>query len=664
MAGPYQATSGDVIALDNPKAGALTLSTSLANYSAVSTDPIRMFARRDAFRTVAEAIASGMAGVPLDFYRTGSDDARSKVQPYEHRVAAALERPVPGLTQTRLVEACQLDLVLHDRYAILLLDQPDGSLQLVRLPGNWISFAVDSLRRITDVLLHNGKGDPLPIPIERVIFDVGYDPNPSGKETRGYSISRTLEAAATELERGAEYRSKLLAGGPRVPMYISRPKDAPKWEKGGRERFEQTLGDYNANSVTGWPLLEDGMEFKATPQTVADDVKYLEAKKAAQIEFAIALHFPPELVGYREGTNSNVAAFREQLYVDVLGTRFKAQREAWNAGLDRAGYLDPGEYVEENVAVRLAGNPILQAQILQTQTGAPIRTVNESRKLFNLPPVAGGDELIVPLNVTRGGLASPTDTGPKQLTLGRTRRLSIEAPASSKARTKAGYDAALETQRERFGRDITRQFTKFAATISKGLGDDSAPRALDAAFDHEAEALALAAVILPHSYALAQTKAHSVLDRWADEDEAAELFDDEVMLPWLTKAAESWGTLAVAGVTASLAAAIASTDWKAAVASVLENLEGPAGDGWATTIGTSSASFGAADAAKALGLDQKTWQWSGSSNGRPEHQAMDGETVGAGELFSNGLRWPGDPTGGADQNAECGCTVEYSRSGA
>jgi hypothetical protein len=35
--------------------------------------------------------------------------------------------------------------------------------------------------------------------------------------------------------------------------------------------------------------------------------------------------------------------------------------------------------------------------------------------------------------------------------------------------------------------------------------------------------------------------------------------------------------------------------------------------------------------------------------------------VGIGELFSNGMRWPGDPAGGAENNANCNCSCEFGR---
>lgn len=671
MAGLFQSTSGDVIALDNPKAGALTLATSLADFEPTSTDPITMFARRDAFRTVAESIAAAMAGVPLDLYRRDEQNGRDKLGEGDHPVATALDEPSPGTTQYRLRESIHLDRILWDRWAVLMLQEESG-LQLVRLPGRWVSFALDGYRRITHVLLTNATtGKKLPIPIDRVIFDVGYDPKPAGDTTAGYPIARTLQASATELERGAAYRAALLAGGPKVPMYVHRPADAPDWNKtGGRATFEQTFRAFSAERAGQVPVLEDGMELKAAPQLDKDAVAYKDTRLAAQIEFAIAMHFPPELVGYRQGNFSNLEQLRQQLYIDTLGNAFAAERQAWNAGLRRAGYIARGvEYVEENVAIRLAGNPELQASILQTQVGAPVRTVNEARRILNLPPIEGGDELIVPLNVVKGGLASPTDTGPKTLAAAPAaardasradlRQLALEAPADAKAAgTPKAYLSRLEKQRNRFARDLRKTLDVHAGRVLKGLGSDSSPGALDDAYDLPRAADELAAVILPHSYALAVTGSLIVLDRYNPDSDG---FDADKMLPWLSKAADSTGLLMATGTFRELALRVVGEDWLGKVTDYLGTLTETSPDLWATTIGTASTSFGQHDAAKASGLGRKTWVHVGGATSRPEHAAMDGETVGIDELFSNGLRWPGDPAGGPEDNAECHCRLEYTR---
>jgi hypothetical protein len=77
---------------------------------------------------------------------------------------------------------------------------------------------------------------------------------------------------------------------------------------------------------------------------------------------------------------------------------------------------------------------------------------------------------------------------------------------------------------------------------------------------------------------------------------------------------------------------------------------------YASSMVTSSANFGAGDAAKASGAALKMWQ-TNSSNPRSSHSAMGGETVPIGEMFSNGMQWPGDSMGGADEVANCQCSM-------
>lgn len=78
----------------------------------------------------------------------------------------------------------------------------------------------------------------------------------------------------------------------------------------------------------------------------------------------------------------------------------------------------------------------------------------------------------------------------------------------------------------------------------------------------------------------------------------------------------------------------------------------------ATSLTTSFANFGAHDGARAAGAAAKRWQVN-SGNPRSSHAAVDGETVPLGQTFSNGLRWPGDRSGGVDENANCQCSLSF-----
>lgn len=76
-----------------------------------------------------------------------------------------------------------------------------------------------------------------------------------------------------------------------------------------------------------------------------------------------------------------------------------------------------------------------------------------------------------------------------------------------------------------------------------------------------------------------------------------------------------------------------------------------------TSVGT-FANFGAQEGAKSGGAGMKVWQVN-SGNPRDEHSAMAGETVPITGTFSNGMRWPGDPAGGAANTANCKCSLAF-----
>lgn len=53
---------------------------------------------------------------------------------------------------------------------------------------------------------------------------------------------------------------------------------------------------------------------------------------------------------------------------------------------------------------------------------------------------------------------------------------------------------------------------------------------------------------------------------------------------------------------------------------------------------------------------EKTWIVA-SSNPRPSHAEVDGETIAFQDPFSNGLFYPGDPNGDPDETAGCTCVL-------
>ena len=132
---------------------------------------------------------------------------------------------------------------------------------------------------------------------------------------------------------------------------------------------------------------------------------------------------------------------------------------------------------------------------------------------------------------------------------------------------------------------------------------------------------------------------------------AAELdsgFVPAFMTAWLTVQARN----AAEGINSSTRDAITGLDDPSPVFEALL-LRGAAE--YARTIVGTVSNFGAHDAAVAAGAKAKTWVSSGS----PRHASMDGQTVPLAQNFSNGMAWPGDPSGGAGQVANCRCSVRF-----
>lgn len=107
-----------------------------------------------------------------------------------------------------------------------------------------------------------------------------------------------------------------------------------------------------------------------------------------------------------------------------------------------------------------------------------------------------------------------------------------------------------------------------------------------------------------------------------------------------------------------LKAAMGAEDTDAAVRLALSIFVGATLDRLATSTVTTSANFGMTTGAQQGGARAKVWV---VNSGRPRsiHAEMSGQTTGLGEAFSNGMQWPGDPAGGAENNANCRCSVDF-----
>ncbi|MFF5473338.1 phage portal protein [Streptomyces achromogenes] len=603
-------------------------------------------------RTVVSFLARNIAQLGLHAFRRVSDTDRERL--VGHPLPQILAAPGARLTRYRLIERLVSDIAIYDTaYWVKVTLDGTGVIGVIPIPPSRMTVEGDNWLQPEKFIVYGSKGE-LELTPDRVVHFHGY--NPLDLRTGSSPIDSLRSLLAEEFEANRA-REQMWRNGGRLTGVLKRPADAPAWAPDAKARFREGWRGY-VQSGQGTPILEDGMEYE---QLAIDPAKaqYIEARKLTREEVAAAYHIPLPMVGILDhATFSNIKEQHQQLYQDTLGPWLTMIQE--EIGLQLIPDLPDSEgvYVEFNLQEKLRGSFEEQAQQLQTAVGAPWLTRNEARGRMNLPQIDGGNDLITPMNVLVGGQASPTDSAPTAAALpkGSGRLMLVKAAGADKPKL-----GSFQQERDAFAEALStwtqRQANRLLAHA--GAKADGPPELLDW-WDggSEGRLAELQSLLAEHGYRLAQLGAWGVLD---DFNPQADGWDPEVMLPWLLAAAETH----------------ASQHEQAGRDAVAAVQDGPA-DGWqdalrnaaavwvtaavkrAVTASTEARGFGSHDAAGATGLTKKIWR-TGGKNPRPSHRAQDGEQVSLDDVFSNGLRWPGDGQGDAKETANCNCRLEYAQ---
>lgn len=597
-----------------------------------------LWATQPTVRTVVDFIARNVAGIPIRAYERLDDTDRQRL--IDHPLARTLDQPQNYVSAFRFWHALLVDWLIYDRWCAMKVPSDDGEMQLQRLPADRCQFESDGLDNVTAVIYYNPKGERVRLDPSQCVFDHGYAPY----GVNGTSPIQTLGDILEENQEAVRYRRQVWKNGARVPAVVTRPADAPEWSDAAKGRFKEDMRNHldGGGKAGGVPILEDGMALSKVDAFTPQDTKDIEGRQLSAVEVAAAYHVPPELLGFRQGNYSNVREYRQQLYRDVLGPLIAAVEQTLNVmlvpDLDTSGRL----YAEFNVDAKLRASFEEQAQILQAAVGAPWLTRNEARGMGNRPAIDGGDELITPLNVTTGGLASPRDT----------------SPPKSAPQVKADFADRPDADRETdaLAGELAGFYDRQSRVVLSRLGaktKDSVPPLADA-WDVDRWDRELTALLVGRLQRLAAAGAFSVLDTYNPESHG---FVVGQMDNYLHAAAATHATEINQTTYQQLADAITADDWKQAVGKVFTTQANDAPNR-AASLATEAINFGGHDAAKASGLSRKRWRVAGREQ-RASHQAINGETVPIHAMFSNGGRWPGDAHLPPWERVNCRCRLEY-----
>lgn len=602
-------------------------------------------------RTCVDFLARNVAQLGLHVFRRVSDTDRVRLT--DHPLARLIARPNSWTTRYRLIEALMGDLGVYFNAYWLKLARDDNQMWLLRVPPQLMTVrgGLAPVEYEIDASIRRQKFSP-----SEVVHFRGYNPESA---TVGLSPLETLRRILAEEHAMGNYRENFWRNSARMYGVVERPLGAPEWRPDSRERFKAEFealyaGDENSGRTA---VLEEGMTWKEASFS-AQESEYFAGRKLTREECARAYHIPLPMVGILDNaTFSNISEQHKNLYQDSLGPWLAMISEEIDLQLSGDFPDADGVYCEFNIREKMEGSFEEQAKSFQALVGRPVMTANEARARMNLPSLGGdADALVTPMNVLIGGQASPQDSAPKHLALeaaeesGDGTHSHKHAVALIKGKIDPMHPELRARHEDKWRRLMENTFRRQRDAV---IGYAGSATPIDVWWDAERWNKELKTDFYVMNVATATAFARRVAEMLEFE------LDEAVMEPWLLENA-GWSAQHINETTkAQIAAVLLDKDPVVSVKNVFEVAIAARAAQIATSKVTTAASFGTQEAAKQGGLKSKTWQVN-SANPRPEHLAMNGETVGIRELFSNGMLWPGDPAGGAENNANCMCSVTFS----
>jgi len=647
-------SSGALEEVQSPAWYSGILRTGVRLYDQFNYDYATLYRTQPNVRTCVDFLARNIAQLGLHVFRRISDNDRERLT--EHGLALILKQPMPPqfkMTTFRLIEAMMGDLGIYFN-AYWLKIRREGQLSLLRIPPVYVTPTGGLVPTEYEVSI---SGVLLKIkPADGVHFR-GYNPE---NAISGLSPLETLRRVLAEEQAAGNYREYFWRNSARQGGLVKRPAGAPEWSDQARERFKAEFealysGDANSGKTA---VLEEGMEWQSNMFN-AQESEYLGGRKLTREECARAYHIPPPLVGILDhATFSNIQEQHKNLYQDTLGP--------WLASIEQDIELQllpefedtEGVYVEFNIAEKLQGDFEQQTRALQSAVGRPWMTANEARARMNLPMLRGdADALVTPLNVLVGGQASARDVAGPEQRGGEREAWSVKREALSVKRINSHQPGLRERHQQKWAQVLTKHYRRQEAAIvsrlPKALASDAAKGDIggvwwdDERWNEELKTDLLRLNVLTAS-------------AWAEL--LAGQLDSEVSTDAMMAYLEEHSRIQAENINnftrEAVTAAIREPEPLAAVKDVFNLAVSVWAVREAISSVTSASNFGAHEAARAGGLTKKTWRVN-SGNPRDEHAALNGVSVGIGDNFPNGMRWPGDPRGGAENNANCLCSVEF-----
>lgn len=616
-------------------------------------DAAQLYRTQPNLRAVISFLADNAAQVPIKVYERASDTDRPRV--LDSPAALLLQKPNPDMTAYEFKRWMYSDLLLYERFLTLIVPSKvtDSGWELRPIPAAWIQSYKGTSPFAPEAIVigtNNGTG-PIEVPADKFILFHGYDPT---DPMRQYSRISALKETLHEQIESNGFRRQMWHRGGRFNAYLTRPKDVAPWSQTAFERFKQTWkaswAGSDAEEGGGIPILEDGMEIK-TVQFNSKDAQWAESVKLSREDCAAVYHVNPAMIW--PGSGQTYASARDNaraLYNDCLAPTLMQATDRLNMVLLPRIGEQKSHYIAYDITIKTEGTYEEKISTLSAAVGAPFLSRNEARARLDLPAIEGGDDLITPLNVLTGGLASPRDTDPTETRYNEAKKI-LKKSEARKSRGKP-----TDEESEQLTAVYRSFFKRQAKTVLSRMGAKSAKW-----WDKERWDKELAEDLFVEAFGMSTAAAKETVKKLFDDGEYDAGKTEAFIRSMCQRRAEMVNQKTYDELVEALEADEDDDGLKATPEGVFENAEENRSEsaGWA--FAGALIAWSALEACRQNEKPgqnvYKTWVCT-SGNPRASHARMNGETVQYDEPFSNGAMWPGDIDNlDVEEVANCQCVL-------
>lgn len=608
-----------------------------------------LYASQSNLQAVVGFLADSVAQLPLKVYVRNGETER--VRDRNSVAAKTLWKPNSNQTEYEFINALMVEYLLNGTAIVWHLPDPysESGHQLRILPHAWITDSEsDTAYAYKSITVKAwGNAPAVKVPAEDFTQFKMYCP---GKPGSYQSPVSSLKTILTEQIQADKFRTQIWRSSGRFNAYITRPKDVAAWDDETKKKWVEAFREgwsSNGGNAGKIPLLEDGMEIKPY-QFNSKDAQYAETKQLSREDVAAAYHINPSLIWHT--TTQTYASAKDNaraLYADCLGPTIQMLQQRINSFLLPMLGADPDTYVVFDLSEKLKGSFEERASILQSAVGGPYMTRNEARADMDLPPIDGGDDLIVPLNVNNG-IDNPAVTEEES------EEPKMRYVSKKSAETVLIKAKADDTENEEVTKVLQKFFKRQVKSILPKVG------AKMEWWDEERWNSELTEDLDPILFAISANHGESTASELGTEYYPGKTVN-------YIKALTEGRAKAINSATKEKLDKVISEnpeDFEKEIEHVYEVREGKDANLLGETLATVVVGWSLGEAcrqAKDQGYQATVYKtWVTGENPREDHAAMDGETVPVDGKFSNGADWPGDDVLGPDGTCGCNCTTEIT----